>query len=90
MQLAGLGSRIRRLSLEVEAVARRLRACMERFDADLHIYTTPIAIDDLNQVRESPGLAALSLLDRTRTLRTHIVGNIPVHMLIQIDHIGIG
>jgi pimeloyl-ACP methyl ester carboxylesterase len=49
------------LSADLEAVLRLLRGCMEGFDADLRLYTTPIAMDDLNQVRESLGYGRINL-----------------------------
>ena len=49
------------LGADLEAVARLLRGCMERFDADLRLYTTPIAMDDLNQVREALGYGRINL-----------------------------
>lgn len=38
-----------------------LRECMAGFDADLRLYTTSIAMDDLNQVRESLGYSSINL-----------------------------
>lgn len=49
------------LGADLEAAVRLLRGCMERFDADLRLYTTPIAMDDLDQVRESLGYGRINL-----------------------------
>jgi pimeloyl-ACP methyl ester carboxylesterase len=49
------------LASDLDAATRLLRGCMERFDADLRLYTTPIAMDDLNQVRESLGYSRINL-----------------------------
>ena len=49
------------LGTDLEAVDRLLRGCMERFDADLRLYTTSIAMDDLNQVREWLGYGNINL-----------------------------
>lgn len=38
-----------------------LRKCLENFDADPSLYTTPIAMDDLNEVRETLGFPTINL-----------------------------
>ena len=47
--------------IDPEAVVSLLRGCMDRLDADLRLYTTSIAMDDLNQVRESLGYGRINL-----------------------------
>jgi pimeloyl-ACP methyl ester carboxylesterase len=49
------------LKADPEEALRLLRGCMERFDADLRLYTTPIAMDDLDQVREQLGYDRINL-----------------------------
>lgn len=61
------------LGADLEAAVRLLRGCMERFDADLRLYTTPIAIDDLNQVRESLGYGRINLYGASYGTRAAIV-----------------
>ncbi len=61
------------LKADPEAALRLLRGCMERFDADLRLYTTPIAMDDLNQVRESLGYGRINLYGASYGTRAAIV-----------------
>ena len=61
------------LGADLEAAVRLLRGCMERFDADLRLYTTPIAMDDLNQVRESLGYGRINLYGASYGTRAAIV-----------------
>jgi pimeloyl-ACP methyl ester carboxylesterase len=56
-----------------EAAVRLLRGCMDRFDADLRLYTTPIAMDDLNQVREALGYGRINLYGASYGSRAAIV-----------------
>ena len=44
-----------------EAVIDRLRECMEGYDADLRLYTTPVAMDDLDEVRDALGYSSINL-----------------------------
>jgi pimeloyl-ACP methyl ester carboxylesterase len=39
----------------------RLRACLQRYDADLRLYTTPMAMDDLDDVRAFLGYDTVNL-----------------------------
>ncbi len=48
-------------SLAFKLPAHRLRACRDGFDADLRLYTTPIAMDDLDDVREALGYERINL-----------------------------
>ena len=61
------------LAADPDAATRLLRGCMERFDADLRLYTTPIAMDDLNQVRESLGYGRINLYGGSYGTRAAIV-----------------
>jgi pimeloyl-ACP methyl ester carboxylesterase len=61
------------LGADLEAAVRLLRGCMARFDADLRLYTTPIAMDDLNQVRESLGYGRINLYGGSYGSRAAIV-----------------
>ncbi|MBL8212571.1 MAG: alpha/beta hydrolase [Bryobacterales bacterium] len=49
------------LKPNLESALHLLRGCMERFDADLRLYTTPIAMDDLNEVRQALGYRRINL-----------------------------
>lgn len=40
---------------------KEYRACLARYDADVRLYTTPIAMDDLDEVREALGYDKLNL-----------------------------
>jgi len=42
-------------------VGPKLRACRERWEADVRQYTTPVAMDDLDEVREALGYAKVNL-----------------------------
>ncbi|MCP3099758.1 alpha/beta hydrolase [Myxococcus sp. K15C18031901] len=48
-------------AMEEGDVAEKLRACREGWDADLRQYTTPVAMDDLDEVREALGYAKVNL-----------------------------
>lgn len=39
----------------------RLRKCLQGYDADVRLYTTPLAMDDLDEVREALGYPQLNL-----------------------------
>lgn len=58
---------------DVDGMLRMLRGCMKRWDADLRLYTTPIAMDDLNQVRESLGYRRINLYGGSYGTRAAIV-----------------
>ncbi len=40
---------------------KTMRECLEGYDADLRFYTTPVAMDDLDEVREQLGYARINL-----------------------------
>lgn len=48
-------------TLGVEAILERLRECMDGYDADLRLYTTPIAMDDLDEVRSTLGYSSINI-----------------------------
>jgi pimeloyl-ACP methyl ester carboxylesterase len=49
------------LYLPEERMLEALQACMEGLDADLRLYTTPLAMDDLDQVRAGLGYDQINL-----------------------------
>jgi pimeloyl-ACP methyl ester carboxylesterase len=53
---------LRVLSEPEETSLRRLRDCLERYDADPRLYTTSIAMDDLDEVRATLGYERVNLL----------------------------
>jgi len=50
-----------------------VRECMENFDADLSLYTTPIAMDDLDDVREALGYEQINLWGGSYGTRASLV-----------------
>jgi pimeloyl-ACP methyl ester carboxylesterase len=54
-------------------VEKRLRACLAGFDADVRLYTTPIAMDDLDQVREWLGYERINLYGGSYGTRAALV-----------------
>ncbi|MFT7548483.1 MAG: pimeloyl-ACP methyl ester carboxylesterase [Candidatus Azotimanducaceae bacterium] len=58
-------STIESMSLSVEEFETRqtekLKSCLEEYDADPSLYTTPNAMDDLNEVREKLGYEKINL-----------------------------
>ncbi len=63
------------LTLE-EATAEQidtLKRCLGRLDADPALYTTPIAMDDLNEVREALGYREINLLGGSYGTRAALV-----------------
>jgi pimeloyl-ACP methyl ester carboxylesterase len=53
--------------------AQRMRECMEEFDADLTLYTTPIAMDDLDEVRQVLGYDRINLIGGSYGTRAALV-----------------
>jgi pimeloyl-ACP methyl ester carboxylesterase len=51
----------------------RLRKCMEGYDADLRLYTTPIAMDDLDDVRQFLGYDKINLYGGSYGTRAALV-----------------
>ena len=58
-------SAIESMSLSAQEYGKRqvekLKSCLTEFDADPSLYTTPIAMDDLNEVREKLGYGKINL-----------------------------
>lgn len=48
-------------SAAMERTLDRLRTCVDSLNADTRLYTTPIAMDDLNEVREALGYDRINL-----------------------------
>lgn len=55
------------------AVAERLRKCLAGFDADVRLYTTPIAMDDLDEVRQWLGYDRINLYGGSYGTRAALV-----------------
>ncbi len=51
----------------------KIRGCLAKFDADPRLYTTPIAMDDLDDVREGLGYAKLNLWGTSYGTRAALV-----------------
>lgn len=52
---------------------KEYRACLARYDADPRLYTTPIAMDDLDEVREALGYAKINLWGASYGTRAALV-----------------
>ncbi len=50
-----------------------VRACLEMQDADVRLYTTPIAMDDLNEVRQALGYDQINLLGGSYGTRAGLI-----------------
>jgi pimeloyl-ACP methyl ester carboxylesterase len=55
------------------AVAERLRRCLAGYDADVRLYTTPIAMDDLDAVREWLGYDRINVYGGSYGTRAALV-----------------
>jgi len=53
--------------------AARLRRCLDGYDADVRLYTTPIAMDDLDQVRDWLGYDRINLYGGSYGTRAALV-----------------
>ena len=56
-----------------EQMLDRLKACQARYDADLTLYTTPIAMDDLDEVRAFLGYEKINLYGGSYGTRAALV-----------------
>lgn len=56
-----------------QAAADRLRKCLAGYDADVRLYTTPIAMDDLDQVRDWLGYDRINLYGGSYGTRAALV-----------------
>lgn len=45
----------------IDHALRTIRECLEGYDADLRFYTTPVAMDDLDEVREQLGYSTINV-----------------------------
>ncbi len=61
------------LNEPVETAMTRLRRCAESLDADLRLYTTTIAMDDLNDVREYLGYDQINIYGGSYGTRAALV-----------------
>ena len=61
------------LSEPVEASLARLRTCLEGLDADTRFYTTSIAMDDLDDVRDYLGYGAINIYGGSYGTRAALV-----------------
>ena len=66
-------SSLRDLSESDEAALARLRKCLESYDADVRLYTTPIAMDDLDEVRAWLGYERINLYGGSYGTRAALV-----------------
>ena len=57
----------------METELSQLENCLETLDADTRLYTTPIAMDDLNQVREYLGYEKINLMGISYGTRAALV-----------------
>ncbi|MDA0789322.1 MAG: alpha/beta fold hydrolase [Proteobacteria bacterium] len=57
----------------MEKQIAEMRACLSRLDANPAFYTTPIAMDDLNEVRERLGYRSINLLGGSYGTRAALV-----------------
>ncbi len=48
-------------ALKSEAVVRRMQQCLAEYEADVRHYTTPVAMDDLDEVRAQLGYARVNI-----------------------------
>jgi pimeloyl-ACP methyl ester carboxylesterase len=65
------------LSADIEELIRlsieQVRECLAGFDADPRLYTTPVAMDDLNEVREKLGYRSINLYGGSYGTRAALV-----------------
>ncbi len=61
------------LTLTNEQMLERLKACLAKYDADLTLYTTPIAMDDLDDVRAFLGYDTINVYGGSYGTRAALV-----------------
>jgi pimeloyl-ACP methyl ester carboxylesterase len=66
-------SSLREMTEGSEAALARLRRCLDGYDADVRLYTTDIAMDDLDDVRESLGYDRINLYGGSYGTRAALV-----------------
>jgi pimeloyl-ACP methyl ester carboxylesterase len=59
--------------ISVKVAAQKLSDCRDRLDADLRLYTTPIAMDDLDRVRAALGYDEINILGSSYGTRAALV-----------------
>jgi len=64
---------LRGLMESEQAVAARLHRCLDGYDANVRLYTTPIAMDDLDQVRDWLGYDRVNLYGGSYGTRAALV-----------------
>jgi pimeloyl-ACP methyl ester carboxylesterase len=64
---------LRELNEPPQASVSRLKQCMESYDADLRLYTTSIAMDDLDDVRQFLGYERINLYGGSYGTRAALV-----------------
>ncbi|MFN2444450.1 MAG: alpha/beta hydrolase, partial [Vicinamibacterales bacterium] len=64
---------LRALNAPIESTLAELRTCLARLDADPRFYTTPIAMDDLDDVRAHLGYARINLYGGSYGTRAALV-----------------
>lgn len=64
---------LQQLTESDDAAAARLRACLAGFEADVRLYTTPIAMDDLDDVRAYLGYERINLYGGSYGTRAALV-----------------
>jgi pimeloyl-ACP methyl ester carboxylesterase len=64
---------LRELTESTDAALLRLRTCLEGYDADVRLYTTDIAMDDLDEVRAYLGYDRLNLYGGSYGTRAALV-----------------
>ena len=66
-------SSLQELTEGAEAALARLRRCLDRYDADVRLYTTDIAMDDLDEVRAFLGYEKVNLYGGSYGTRAALV-----------------
>jgi pimeloyl-ACP methyl ester carboxylesterase len=64
---------LREVTESEEASLARLRRCLEGYDADVRLYTTPVAMDDLDDVRAHLGYDRINLYGGSYGTRAALV-----------------
>lgn len=64
---------LKELTESDEVALARLRRCLESYDADVRLYTTPIAVDDLDDVRAHLGYDRINLYGGSYGTRAALV-----------------
>jgi pimeloyl-ACP methyl ester carboxylesterase len=73
LECRGDANSLRAISEPDDVALARLRACLEGYDANVRLYTTPIAMDDLDDVREHLGYKQINLYGGSYGTRAALV-----------------